>query len=52
MNKTYRHCGFPVFDACFKRFTRGLDTYANASSRNLTHSWSYVPGFVERILLP
>ena len=40
------------FDACFKLFASGLDTYANAFSRTLTHSWSYLPGFVEASVNP
>ena len=43
---------FRFFYACFKRFTRGLDTYANSCSRMLTYSWPYLTGLVESVLLP
>ena len=36
-----------LFYACFKRFTKGLATYANAFSRTLTHSCPYLLGLVE-----
>ena len=52
INKTCQYCGFLPFDACFKRFTRGLGTYANAFSHTLTHSWPYLIGFVEGLFLP
>ena len=31
---------------------RWLDTYANARSRTLTHSWPYLPGLVKGWILP
>ena len=37
---------------CFQRFSSGLDTYANAFSRTLTHSWPYIIVFVEGLSLP
>ena len=41
-----------MFVACFKQFTRGLDTNANTVSRMLMHSWPDLPGFVKRLMLP
>ena len=43
---------FPQYTCLRLRFTRGLDTYAYAFKRTSTHSWPYLPGFVEELLLP
>ena len=49
-NMSIVDCRF--FNACFKRFTRGLDTFANSFSRMLTYFWPYLTGLVESVLLP
>ena len=51
LTKHYSVMNYRFFDAWFKRFTRVLTTYANTFSRTLTHSWPYLLGFVEGLVL-